>query len=117
MASSRLDDFKFMPRTKDGSKRPSSGSAQDNFLGELIKSGSEVELYISNGTRIRGAIASYDAFVIVMAGLAGTVYKSAVCLIQPVDRNNRAIKAELPRQREPHNVPTVIVKKRRLFEH
>ena len=104
-----------MARTKDISKRPSSGSAQDNFLGELIKSGSEVELYISNGTKLRGAIASYDQYSISMSGVGGMVYKQAICLIKPLPVGDRFTTADVPSDREAKKAPPVIIKKRRSF--
>jgi len=57
---------------------------QNDFLNTARKERKRVEVYLVNGIKLTGSIASFDQFVVMLSGPGGTqiVYKSAVSTIQ-----------------------------------
>ncbi len=59
-------------------------SAQDRFLSQLAAERTKVTVFLVNGIRLEGRIASFDEHVILLEGeMTDHVYKHAVSTIQP----------------------------------
>ena len=60
---------------------------QDSYLNQLRKDKTPVVVYLTNGVRLRGAIKSFDNFVILLEeSTQSLIYKHAVSTIVP-ERN------------------------------
>ena len=60
-------------------------SAQDLFLTQMVNERTKVAMFLVNGIRLEGEIASFDQHVILLKGaVTENVYKHAVSTIQPV---------------------------------
>jgi len=60
-------------------------STQNDFLNTARKERKPVEVYLVNGVRLIGSIASFDRFVVVLSAPGGgmqAIYKSAISTIQ-----------------------------------
>ncbi|AQV96429.1 RNA chaperone Hfq [Cupriavidus necator] len=60
-------------------------SPQNDFLNSARKERKRVEVYLVNGVRLIGSIASFDQFVVMLSSPGGgvqTIYKSAISTIQ-----------------------------------
>ncbi|GAB7543343.1 hypothetical protein CS8_030150 [Cupriavidus sp. 8B] len=57
---------------------------QNDFLNTARKERKRVEVYLVNGIKLTGSIASFDQFVVMLSGAGGMqiVYKSAISTIQ-----------------------------------
>ncbi len=58
---------------------------QDRFLSQARKTKANVTLFLMNGYQLRGQIAGYDAFVVVLMseGKQQVIYKHAISTIVP----------------------------------
>ncbi|SDE01979.1 host factor-I protein [Cupriavidus sp. YR651] len=59
--------------------------SQNDFLNTARKEQRRVEVYLVNGVRLIGSIASFDQFVVMLSSPGGgmqTIYKSAISTIQ-----------------------------------
>ena len=59
---------------------------QDVFLAQTRRSGCQVTVFLVNGFQIRGTIAGYDAFTVVLNsdGKQNMIYKHAISTIAPI---------------------------------
>ena len=58
---------------------------QDGFLAQLRRSGCRVTVFLMNGFQLRGTVAGYDAFTVVLLsdGKQNMIYKHAISTIVP----------------------------------
>ena len=63
-------------------------TCQELFLRQLRESGSAVTVYLVNGYQLRGAIADYDPFAVLLLsdGRQQLIYKHAISTITPAAR-------------------------------
>ncbi|AVK72177.1 RNA chaperone Hfq [Cupriavidus necator] len=65
--------------------QPKQSLPQNEFLNAARKERKRVEVYLVNGVRLTGSIASFDQFVVMLSSPGGgmqTIYKSAISTIQ-----------------------------------
>ncbi len=64
--------------------QPIPTNPQNDFLNTARKERQRVEVYLVNGIKLTGSIASFDQFVVMLSGAGGMqiVYKSAISTIQ-----------------------------------
>jgi len=64
--------------------RPEHSSPQNDFLNTARKERKPVEVYLVNGVKLVGSVASFDRFVVVLSasGAMQVIYKSAISTIQ-----------------------------------
>jgi len=94
-------------------------SPQNEFLNTARKERKPVEVYLVNGVRLIGSIASFDQFVVVLSAPGGmqAIYKSAISTIQfqgPVRQSGprmRIARDEAPEKEAAG--PRVVTRKRR----
>lgn len=102
--------------------------AQDRFLTELVKTHVKVAIFLVNGLKLEGQIASFDDYGILLEGESSDhVYKHAVSTIQllagPVARKGISARSAPPRvapqsaapeaERKPRPTPTIVVRAKR----
>lgn len=94
-------------------------SPQNDFLNTARKERKPVEVYLLNGVRLVGSIASFDRFVVVLSAPGGmpAIYKSAISTIQfqgPVRQSGsrmRTARDEAPDKET--KAPRVVTRKHR----
>jgi host factor-I protein len=59
-------------------------NSQNDFLNTVRKERTRVEVYLVNGIKLTGSIASFDQFVVMLSGPGGMqiIYKRAISTIQ-----------------------------------
>ena len=57
---------------------------QDQFLTELVKQSSEVNIFLKNGIKLQGKITAFDQFVVVLSGPGQQmIFKHAISTVVP----------------------------------
>lgn len=93
--------------------RPKPTNPQNEFLNTAREERKRVEVYLVNGVKLTGSIASFGQFVLMLSGSGGmqTIYKSAISTIQ-VQAGVRQTGSRLANDIESTR-PTVVESKRR----
>lgn len=101
--------------------------AQHRFLTDMAKEGRMVAIFLVNGLKLEGKIASFDEYAILLEGeMSDHVYKHAISTIQPLSgvvakagvrakpvATHSAVEvAVAARERKPRQ-PTIVVRQRR----
>ena len=102
--------------------------AQDRFLTDLVKTRVKVAIFLVNGLKLEGTVASYDDYGILLEGESSDhVYKHSISTIQPlagaVAKKSAIARSAPPRaapqyaapeaERQPRPAPTIVVRAKR----
>lgn len=102
--------------------------AQDRFLTELVATHAKVAIFLVNGLKLEGKVASYDDYGILLEGESSDhVYKHAISTIQPLAgavAPKRAVARSAPArvapqyaapeaERKARPAPTIVVRAKR----
>lgn len=94
--------------------QPKEALPQNDFLNAARKERKRVDVYLVNGVKLVGSIASFDQFVLMLSSPGGgmqTIYKSAISTIQ-VQAGARQSGSRTPNDSE-STTPPVVERKRR----
>ncbi|AQV96409.1 RNA chaperone Hfq [Cupriavidus necator] len=94
--------------------QPKQSLQQNDFLNSVRKERKRVDVYLVNGVRLTGSIASFDQFVVMLSSPGGgmqTIYKSAISTIQ-VQTAARQAGSSTANDRE-STTPSIVERKRR----
>lgn len=98
--------------------QPEQPSPQSDFLNTARKERRPVEVYLLNGVRLVGSIASFDRFMVVLSASGGmqAIYKSAISTIQlqgPVRQSGARMRPARDEAPNKEAAPRVVMRKRR----
>ena len=90
-------------------------SVQDAFLDKLVRERRWVAIYLINGIKLEGEIASFDQHTIYVKGKAEQcAYKNAICSLQPIAVPATTAVAKPQSQAQPRKIQVSVKPRKRL---